>query len=401
MKIAHFSFSTFGGAGKIARLLYKSQVDQGLDAHFFSLTDSNLHINPLRLPKLLSLSLMDQYLLSKNNNPSLVSILREHNNGFNFDHFLNNFDVIHFHWIPGLIRIKEFPKLFSPNVKFVWSIQDFWPMTGGCHFVGACTGYVTNCPACPQLKRGFKNLAQKQLGVKARTFAEFKENLTLVAPSQYVEQRLKSSSIFRDFKTVIIGNPISLEKNDNYFGSHQKYDINPRDQFVIGCVAANLSEERKNISLLINWFKSNHKNFNKPMKLLLVGNSADFIEPHPNIEIRKKITDEDEMNSVYIEMNINISISSEETFGYTILEAGIQGVASICLNGTAQSELIQSGKNGILINTIDDLNGAIESLLRSEKFRKSISSSARSDYSNKYSVHNINSKYLEIYSSNK
>jgi glycosyltransferase involved in cell wall biosynthesis len=137
------------------------------------------------------------------------------------------------------------------------------------------------------------------------------------------------------------------------------------------------------------------------MKLLLVGNSADFIEPHPNIEIRKKITDEDEMNSVYIEMNINISISSEETFGYTILEAGIQGVASICLNGTAQSELIQSGKNGILINTIDDLNGAIESLLRSEKFRKSISSSARSDYSNKYSVHNINSKYLEIYSSNK
>ena len=100
-------------------------------------------------------------------------------------------------------------------------------------------------------------------------------------------------------------------------------------------------------------------------------------------------------------MHINISISSEETFGYTILEAGIQGVASICINGTAQSELIQSGKNGILINTLDDLNGAIERILRSEKFRKAISSSAKSDYSNEYSVHNINSKYLEIYSSNK
>ena len=52
-------------------------------------------------------------------------------------------DIVHLHWINGgMIKIEDLKKINSP---VVWSLQDTWPLTGGCHFSNNCDRYQKNC----------------------------------------------------------------------------------------------------------------------------------------------------------------------------------------------------------------------------------------------------------------
>jgi glycosyltransferase involved in cell wall biosynthesis len=400
MKIAHLSFSSSGGAGKVARELHLFQQANGFDSFFFNLTSTNLHMDPWSQPKLLTKSLFDKYLISKSNSPSMISILRNLHKGLNVNKVINNkFDIVHLHWLPGLIRLSDLEAMHSSKVKFIWSIQDFWPMTGGCHFSGKCEGFIHNCSKCPLVKSGFEVFIKKQHYEKKRILHKFKNNLFLVAPSKFVADKLKSSSIFSDFHVSVIGNPISIRDTNNIYRRNSINLATLNKSFTIGCVAADLSEKRKNISVLIEWFTSNSNKFNDQVKLLLIGNGGKYIGHHPKIEIVENVKTEEMMNNLYKKMDINLSISTEETFGYSVLEAGIQGVPSICIRGSAQSELIKNNINGYLLNSINDLTDKIHEIISSNTLHSKIASNVVTDFMENYATSIINKRYIEIYKS--
>lgn len=63
-------------------------------------------------------------------------------------------DVVHLHWTNGgMIRIEDIKKINSP---IVWSLQDMWAFTGGCHFNNDCNGYQNKCGSCKTLSSKFK-----------------------------------------------------------------------------------------------------------------------------------------------------------------------------------------------------------------------------------------------------
>jgi glycosyltransferase involved in cell wall biosynthesis len=62
----------------------------------------------------------------------------------------------------------------------------------------------------------------------------------------------------------------------------------------------------------------------------------------------------EELNYIYSKVDLNISLSKEETFGYTVIETGLMGTPSVCFVGTAQSELITDGASGYLINNLEE-----------------------------------------------
>jgi hypothetical protein len=59
-------------------------------------------------------------------------------------------DIIHLHWINGLVNVKHLNKVNKP---IVWTMRDMWPLTGGCHVAEAleCENYKTGCGNCKQL----------------------------------------------------------------------------------------------------------------------------------------------------------------------------------------------------------------------------------------------------------
>src|SRR5690349_10637383 len=58
-------------------------------------------------------------------------------------------DVVHLGWLAaGFMRIESMAAISRPTV---YTIQDMWPFTGGCHVSGACTRYEVGCGECPIL----------------------------------------------------------------------------------------------------------------------------------------------------------------------------------------------------------------------------------------------------------
>jgi len=398
MKISHISFSTFGGAGKVAQELHNYQKKVGLDSTLDCISTLNVRKEPFKHPKLTFFSALDKYLISKYDNPSMISILRNlHDHS---DHLIhkNEYDVIHLHWLPGILSLQNLNNLYKSKTNFVWSIQDFWPITGGCHFMGTCNGFVKDCSDCPQIRTGFKSLAKKQLKNKMVILDKFEKNLTLVAPSIFVAKKIKLSPFFSKFNSVVIGNPIQISDSPSNLSKEFASDRDVNRKFIIGCVAADLSEKRKNISLLVNWFLKNCTDSNSNYQLLLIGNNGGFIPKHPRIKIVSNVNDPKLMTNLYLKMDVNVSLSLEETFGYSILESGLQKVPSICFENTAQSELIQNNLDGFVLSHIGELKIVLDNLAANPERIKQAGVNILKKLTNKYHVSNINSEYMKIYS---
>ena len=61
-------------------------------------------------------------------------------------------DIIHFHWMPRSIDLKEIKNI---KTKIIWTIRDFWSFTGGCNVPVNCNKFLSHCNNCPNLKMNF------------------------------------------------------------------------------------------------------------------------------------------------------------------------------------------------------------------------------------------------------
>ena len=58
-----------------------------------------------------------------------------------------NPDIINLQWINGgFLPLTILKKISKP---LVWTLQDCWAFTGGCHYPNDCKGYQENCGSAP------------------------------------------------------------------------------------------------------------------------------------------------------------------------------------------------------------------------------------------------------------
>lgn len=106
-------------------------------------------------------------------------------------------DVVILHWITGLMTAADIRRLAERvRCPFVWLLMDMEPMTGGCHYPGACARFEGECADCPQLREGGGcDWAGRTWREKRRQLADLP--ITFVAPTRWVEDRLGRSGLFR------------------------------------------------------------------------------------------------------------------------------------------------------------------------------------------------------------
>ncbi len=105
-----------------------------------------------------------------------------------------NPDVIHLHWIGvGFVPVAALRRLSRP---ILWTLHNSWPLTGGCHLPGDCDRYQTTCGRCPLLgsRRG-RDASRWLWRWKRQQWRDLP--ITLVAPSRWMADRARSSSLFR------------------------------------------------------------------------------------------------------------------------------------------------------------------------------------------------------------
>lgn len=209
-KIAIINATSFGSTGNIACNIIDKYEGEAKLFCFYTKKDRD-NVIPIKLNKIVDLT---SHALSR----------IDGKDGFHYHAFskklieeLDKFkpDIIHLHNIHGYYC--NMPLLFDyinkNHIKVIWTLHDFWIMTGRCAHPSDCEGYLKGCPNC---KRGkiypyaiFHN--EKWMFKKKKELVESIEDLTLVSPSQYVKDLIKTSHLSsKDIKVINNGIKIDL-----------------------------------------------------------------------------------------------------------------------------------------------------------------------------------------------
>jgi glycosyltransferase involved in cell wall biosynthesis len=155
------------------------------------------------------------------------------------------------HWISGLLNTRtmlELHRAFPSPI--VWIMVDQEPVTGGCHYSGACERYKTGCGQCPLLaERHLADSTRRVWRAKKRCFDAL--DPVIVAPTGWCSRMAHEGPLLHGRRVEKIPLPIdtALFRPLDRRIAREVLAI-PPDKFVVFLGAQRLQEPRKGMKLL-------------------------------------------------------------------------------------------------------------------------------------------------------
>jgi len=304
--------------------------------------------------------------------------------------------VVHLHWIPGVLTLREILENFDKEALVVLTLHDMWPFTGGCHHSFSCTKFQQTCVQCPQARSFFSNKVVRAQREKEMFFGNQKR-IQIVAPSRWMKDTATKSSVFRGMEITYIPNPVDTEVFKPKFNSNSRQKFGILDTaYVIGCCATNLNDPLKNIAAIIKvCVNLNRHNPSLNIKVLAVG-SGRF--PNCGVEVIYTgfLESDNELASAFNAMDVFVSLSEVETSPLVVNEALSSGVPVITTDRGGSSDSIRHGETGFILNHDEELFDLLQDQfgnLRSRVF----SANCRNFALKQLSLEVINGRYLSLY----
>ena len=308
-------------------------------------------------------------------------------------------DIIALYWVcEGLLSIKEVGKLLNLNKPIIWRLSDMWPLTGGCHYSFGCDKYEQSCGECSQLHSNYKyDLSSVALNRKKILWKNH-ENLTLVAPSLWMYNCIKRSTIFKNAKIKLIPTGVNTKKFKPKIDETFK-DIKGigKDKSVILFGSINpYKDERKGGAYLLkalNIIRDKDK-----LKLLIFGNeNKNFLNNFDTLNVGM-IRSKEILASYYSHADVFVAPSIEENLANTVLESMSCGTPVVAFKIGGMSDIIDHKVNGYLAEpyNIEDLSKGIEWIINNKNIRE-IKKQARKKIEEFFSLEQEIEKYKDLY----
>jgi glycosyltransferase involved in cell wall biosynthesis len=117
--------------------------------------------------------------------------------------------LVHLHWIGNdFLSLAELARL---RVPVLWTLHDCWTFTGGCHVPGDCRRFGEECGCCPLFGAVSERDPSRRLHrQKRRVFAAM--DLTVVAPSRWMAEQARASSLLGARRVEVIPNGLDLTR---------------------------------------------------------------------------------------------------------------------------------------------------------------------------------------------
>jgi glycosyltransferase involved in cell wall biosynthesis len=211
VRIVHLStWDTKGGAARSAHRLHRALLEAGVDSAMLarSRLSNEETIHEIRVApdadrretpwKLIQRECVDTNRTELSN--TKFSLARP---GFNVSAhpLIETADVVHLHWVCGFLSPAGVAALGATGRPMVWTLHDQRPLTGGCHFSAGCTGFVSGCKQCPQLRAAVPGLTSA--GVADMRDA-VPSRLVVVAPSRWLANCARESAVLDGRRTEVI-----------------------------------------------------------------------------------------------------------------------------------------------------------------------------------------------------
>lgn len=312
-------------------------------------------------------------------------------------------DVVHLHNIHDHYLNYEilFEYLNKTDMRVVWTMHDFWAVTGHCmHFVAkGCDAYHTQCHDCPMRRVYPKTLLDRSTRNFERKRKLFSANahLVLVPVSQWVGDML-AYSFLRDKRICVIPNGIDVDRFKPAPGfSHP--DIKDTDYVILG-VASTWSREKG-----LDDYVALSRVLPGGYVIVLVGmTDAQIREVKQRggshgcriIGLGRTKTDA-ELAAYYTRADVVTILSDAETFGLTVVEGYACGTPAIVYDNTAPPLLI-SEQTGRVVETgdVEALGRMIREFERG-RFKEKHAADCRRYAAERYDKNRCFGKYLELY----
>ena len=308
-------------------------------------------------------------------------------------------DIVHLHWLgAGFCRIETLARFDRP---LVWTLHDSWPFTGGCHMPGDCRKYRERCGGCPVLGSvRERDLSRWTWHRKQRAWRGLQ--LTLVAPSHWLADCAKASSLFRDVRVEVIPNGLDTEKFRPMAKRSAREMLGlPQDRPIVlfGAVKA-LADPNKGWHLLQPALRIVGRSL--PNSLAVVfGAAAPAIMPDVGMEavFLGRLRKEASLIAAYSAADVFVAPSLQETFCQTATEAMACGTPVVAFGATGLLDVVEHRACGYLAQPYDveDLARGISWVLEDRSRHAGLSLRARQKVEESFSLDKVAEHYISIY----
>jgi len=315
-------------------------------------------------------------------------------------------DVIHLSWVnQGMLSLKGIRRILESGKPVVWTMHDFWPATGICHYPRTCREYSSGgCARCPYLPGGGleRDLASRVWKKKERIWR--RHNIVFVACSRWLAARARSATLLSGKQVAAIPNPIDTRVFRPCGRQEARMSLSlPQDKRLILFVSQRITDRRKGMEYFVEACKrlaDSHPEMTDGTGVVILGGHAGDYEgclpfavyPLGYVSDEKKIVD------VYNAADIFVLPSLEDNLPNTIMEAMACGVPCVGFNVGGIPEMIDHRKNGYVAEyrNAADLAEGMAWTLDSSRYG-SLCDAAVRKVSACYSQQSVALRYIEIY----
>lgn len=410
MKILMFNTSdSEGGAARAAYRLHRGLIDIGVDSSMMvqsrqsgdpAVVGPNTKFNQLMAgmrPALDSLPVRfyphrQQYAFS----PSVIP------DGLKGRIDILNPDILHLHWVcGGFMRLETLRHLKRP---IVWTLHDSWAFTGGCHVPFDCVKYRQGCGSCPTLGSKRQNdLSQSVFLRKQKAWQGL--NLTVVAPSNWLANCAKSSTLFRNVRLEVIPNGISMGDFRPISRSTARELLSlPQDKKLILFGAMNMSNDKnKGKELLLSalrLLKSRWATDLPELVIFGVSSAEAFSDVSVKTHYLGRLQDNISLALAYSAADVFVLPSILENLPNTVMEAMACGTPCVAFDQGGVGDLIEHNVNGYLAKpfSTDELASYVGELLVNIDRRNLFSLAAQKRVQAEFALDAVARRYEKLYS---
>lgn len=405
MKILHLAMYEATGAGRAALRLHQGLLQKKInssmlvqqktsaDTTIVELNRQTVFVKSLQaklLGRTLGEVLASNNTFSVNATPSLsLARIKQFNPS-----------IINLHWVGWeYLRIEALKKF---KIPLVWTLQDMWPFTGGCHYSENCDRYTRACGACPQLKGNLElDLSRWVWRRKAKAWQDL--NLTIVAPSQWIADCARNSSLFQNLRIEVIPFCLDTDKFQPLSATEARSALGlPQDKQLVLFGALSATEDlRKGFQFLIPALQSlSNLGWQNKVELVVFGSS----KPEKPIDLGFKThylgsLKDDGLQRAYSAADVMIVPSIQESFGQTASEALACGTPVVAFNGTGLKDIVEDRVSGYLVKpySIQDLAGGIAWILEDANRHQQLCLNARKRAVTNFALEVQAKQYISLY----
>ena len=412
MKVLHLStHDTSGGAARAAYRLHKGLQEIGLDSQML-VQEKSSSDKTVIAPKMRLFQGIAKTKLTFETLP--LKIYRYRSQSTFFSQWLPdrvvpqvtriNPDIINLHWISAaFMQIESIAKLKRP---LVWTLHDMWVFTGGCHVARDCQRYTQSCGSCPQLNSSNDwDLSRWVYKRKARAWSKFNlTNLTLIAPSTWIAQCAKSSSLFRNSRVEVIPHGLNTKKYRPIDRRLAREILNlPQDKKLIlfGAIEAT-SDRNKGFHLLQAALqKLSQSSCRDNTELVIFGASQPENPPELGFKTHYlgHLYDDMSLTAVYSAADVMLVPSLQESFGQTASESLACGTPVVAFNATGLKDIVSHQQCGYLAKPydVDDFAQGIAWVIEDTSRREKLSFYAREKAEREFSLELQAKRYSKLF----